>query len=134
MSPAPGADRASLPEAPSLSSAAGGFTSSAGRFARALGGLFGLELRETGAQALILVSLAVAFIAACVFAYLFLLAAVVITVVHWLGGGWPSALLGMCVLHAVLAAILLAVMFRRGRQPLFPATREALRRELDKIP
>ena len=133
MDPATGAERPAPSEVPGLPSAARDFTSAVTRFVRAFAGLFGLELRETGGQALVLASLAVAFIAACVFTYLFLLTALVILVVGWLGGGWMIALLGLAFLHALLAAGLWLVLANRARRPLFPGTREALRREVERI-
>jgi urea transporter len=106
---------------------------SAARFFRALTALFGLELRETGAQALWLGSLAVALIVACVFAYLFLLLGVSMALANWLGGGWMGVLLGLFGFHLIMAGVLLGLLLRWARQPLFPGTREAIQREVDKL-
>lgn len=133
MSPAPGAHR-NTPEAAGLSAAASGFVSSAARFSRALAGLFGLELQETGLHALVLAGLAVALIASALIAYLFLLAGLVFFVVARLdGGGWLWVLLSVGVLHVLAAAGLLYALVVLGRRPLFPATREAVRREVERI-
>jgi|SanBayMetagenome_1026888.scaffolds.fasta_scaffold01497_6 uncharacterized membrane protein YqjE len=129
-----GADRSEeVPEAPGLQAAAGAFTSSLVRFLQALTGLFGLELRETGAQALVLGLLGVAIIVAAVFAYLFLLLGTTMLLVGWLGGGWLTALFGLCVFHLLLAAVLALILRSRATKPLFPGTREALRREAQRL-
>ncbi len=129
-----GADRSEeVPETPGLQAAAGAFTSSLVRFLQALTGLFGLELRETGAQALVLGLLGVAIIVAAVFAYLFLLLGTTMLLVGWLGGGWLTALFGLCVFHLLLAAILALILRSRATKPLFPGTREALRREAQRL-
>lgn len=129
-----GADRSEeVPETPGLQAAAGAFTSSLVRFLQALTGLFGLELRETGAQALMLGLLGVAIIVAAVFAYLFLLLGTTMLLVGWLGGGWLTALFGLCVFHLLLAAILALILRSRATKPLFPGTREALRREAQRL-
>jgi uncharacterized membrane protein YqjE len=129
-----GADRSEeVPEAPGLHAAAGAFTSSLVRFLQALTGLFGLELRETGAQALMLGLLGVAIIVAAVFAYLFLLLGTTMLLVGWLGGGWLTALFGLCVFHLLLAAVLALILRSRATKPLFPGTREALRREAQRL-
>lgn len=122
-----------IPESPGLHAAAGAFNSSLVRFLQALTGLFGLELRETGAQALVLGLLGVAIIVAAVFAYLFLLLGVTMLVVGWLGGSWLAALFGLCVFHLLLAAILALILSSRATKPLFPGTREALRREAQRL-
>jgi uncharacterized membrane protein YqjE len=129
-----GADRSEgALEAPGLQAAAGAFSSSLVRFLQALTGLFGLELRETGAQALVLGLLGVAIIVAAVFAYLFLLLGVTMLIVGWLGGSWLAALFGLCVFHLLLAAILALILRGRATKPLFPGTREALRREAQRL-
>ena len=133
MDPASGADRPAPPASSGLGAAAGDFTSAAARFLRALTGLFGLELRETGAHALVLVSLGVAIIVACVFSYLFLLTAVVVAVAGLFGGGWIVSLLALSALHVLLAAVLWIVVLKRARRPLFPGTREVLRREMERM-
>ncbi len=134
MDPASGADRPAPPESPGLTTAAGGFTAAAARFLRALTGLFGLELRETGWHALAMAALAVGLIASAVIAYLFLLAGVIFFVVARLdGGGWLWVLLTVGALHLLAAAALLYVLMRVARHPLFPGTREALRREMERL-
>jgi urea transporter len=133
MSPAPGAERPAPTAESGLSSAAGGFAASATRFLRAFTALFGLELRETGEQALWLAGLVVGFIVAGVFAYLFLLLGISMALANWLGGGWMGVLLGLFGFHLIMAGVLLGVLIQRARQPLFPGTREALQREMDKL-
>lgn len=129
-----GADRSEeVPETPGLQAAAGAFTSLLVRFLQALTGLFGLELRETGAQALVLGLLGVAIIVAAVFAYLFLLLGTTMLLVGWLGGGWLTALFGLCVFHLLLAVVLALILRSRANKPLFPGTREALRREAQRL-
>ena len=133
MNPSPGAESTGSPEPPGLQAAAGGFTTAVVRFLQALTGLFGLELRETGGQALLIGSLGVALVVASVFAYLFLLLGLTIVIVSSLGGGWVTALFVLCALHAVLAAVLYIILRRRATKPLFPGTREALRREVQRL-
>jgi uncharacterized membrane protein YqjE len=133
MNTSPGADQLGSPEPPGLQAAAGGFTATLVRFLQALTGLFGLELRETGGQALLLGLLAVAVVVASVLAYLFLLLGLTIVVVHALGGTWVIALFALCVLHLVLAIVLLLVLRARASKPLFPGTREAVRREVQRL-
>ena len=133
MNESPGADQKGSPEPPGLQAAAGGFSAALVRFLQALTGLLGLELRETGGQALLLGSLAVAVIVATVLAYLFLLLALTIVAVHALGGGWVAALFALGALHLALAVVLLLVLRGRAVKPLFPATREALRREVSRF-
>lgn len=134
MNASPGADRGEEPpETPGLQVAAGAFSSALVRFLQALTGLLGLELRETGGQALLLGALAVAVVVAAVFAYLFLLLGVTMLIVGWLGGGWLAALFGLCLFHVLLAVILVLVLRGRAVKPLFPGTREALRREMERL-
>jgi uncharacterized membrane protein YqjE len=134
MSTSPGAEGPALPEPPGgLQSAAGGFSTALVRFLQALTGLFGLELRETGGQALLLGLLAVSVVVASVLAYLFLLLGLTIVAVHALGGTWVVALFVLCVLHFALAIVLLLVLRGRATRPLFPGTREALRREVQRL-
>jgi len=133
MNPSPGAESTGSPEPPGLQAAAGGFTTAVVRFLQALTGLFGLELRETGGQALLIGSLGVALVVASVFAYLFLLLGLTIVIVSSLGGGWVTALFILCALHAVLAVVLFVILRRRATKPLFPGTREALRREVQRL-
>lgn len=133
MNPSPGAESTGSPEPPGLQAAAGGFTTAVVRFLQALTGLFGLELRETGGQALLIGSLGVALVVASVFAYLFLLLGLTIVIVSSLGGGWVTALFVLCALHAVLAVVLFIILRRRATKPLFPGTREALRREVQRL-
>jgi uncharacterized membrane protein YqjE len=133
MNPSPGAESTGSPEPPGLQAAAGGFTTAVVRFLQALTGLFGLELRETGGQALLIGSLGVALVVASVFAYLFLLLGLTIVIVSSLGGGWVTALFILCALHAVLAVVLYIILRRRATKPLFPGTREALRREVQRL-
>lgn len=133
MDSSTGAKRSAPTETPGLPSAVRDVTSAATRFFRAFAGLFGLELRETGAQALVLLSLAAAFLVACVVAYLFFLTGLVILVAGWFGGGWVIALMGLAVLHALLAAALWVTLRSRVRRPLFSGTREALRREMERF-
>jgi uncharacterized membrane protein YqjE len=133
MNKSPGADPTGSPEPLGLQAAAGGFAAALVRFLQALTGLFGLELRETGGQALLLGLLGVAIIVASVLAYLFLLLALTIIVVGALGGGWVAALFALGGLHVALAIVLLLVLRGRAGQPLFPGTREALRREVQRL-
>ena len=134
MNTSPGADRPEeQPQPPGLHAAAGAFSSSLVRYLQALTGLFGLELRETGIQALLLGSLAVAFIAAAVFGYLFLVLGMTMVLVGWLGGGWLAALFGLCLFHVLLAVVLVLILRGRAAKPLFPGTREALRREVQRL-
>jgi len=133
MKTSSGAELTGIPEPPGLQAAAVGFITALVRFLQALTGLFGLELRETGGQALLLGLLGVALIVASVLAYLFLLLGLTIVIVSSLGGEWVTALFVLCALHAAMAAALFALLRGRAAKPLFPGTREALRREVEKL-
>lgn len=134
MNVTPGAGHsAETSDSPGLQAAAGGFSSALVRFLQALTGLFGLELRETGTQALVLGGLAVASIVAAVLAYLFLLLGITALLVGWFGGGWIAAVFGLGVFHVLAAVILLLILRGRAVKPLFPGTREALRREVQRL-
>ena len=133
MNTSPGAESPGPPEPPGLQAAAGGFATALVRYLQALTGLFGLELRETGGQALLLGLLGVALVVASVLAYLFLLLGLTIVVVGSLGGGWVTALFVLCALHAAIAAGLFVILRGRATKPLFAGTREALRREVQKL-
>ena len=133
MTSVPGVDRPVPPEEPGVGAAASEFSASLVRFMRALTGLFGLELRESGAQALLLALLAVALIVCCFLAYLFLIVGAAIYLVGRSGGGWMTALTCLFALHVLMALGLGLVLRARARRPLFPGTREAVRREVDRL-
>lgn len=129
----PGADRSTLPAGPSLSSVVGEFGTALSAYLRAFAGLFGLELRETGSHALVLATLAVGFLVTITLAYLFLLVILAVVLAGWMGGGWIAATAILFVFHLALAAALLWMLFKLGRRPLFPGTREAVNREIRRI-
>jgi len=133
MDSSPGAGRPASPEPPGLSAAAAEFSSSAVRFSRALTGLFGLELRESGCHALVLTALAVGLLLALVFGYLFLLLAAGLAVVKAFGAGLIPTALALGLLHLLAAVVLLLLLRSRVSRPLFPGTREAVRREVERI-
>lgn len=133
MTPRPGADRTTLPGGPSLSSVAGDFGAAVSAYLRAFAGLFGLELRETGSHALVLVTIAAGFLVTITLAYLFLLAIFAVALAGWLGGGWIAATAILFVFHLMLAAGLLWMLLKLGKRPLFPGTREAVNREIRRI-
>lgn len=133
MTRRPGPAQTPPPNGPGLQDAAGGLAAALSRYLRALTGLIGLEMRETGAHSLVLASLCVGFLVAAVFAYLFLVTGATIAATWCLGGKVLVALFTLFGLHLILAAVLLAVLVRLARRPLFPGTREALRREMDKL-
>lgn len=133
MHPSPGADRPAAPEPPGLSAAASEFSSSAVRFLRALTGLFGLEMRESGWQALVLTALALGLLLALVFGYIFLLLAAGLAVVKAFGAGLIPTLLMLGLLHVFAAIVLVLVLRSRVKRPLFPGTREAVRREVERL-
>lgn len=133
MNKSPGADPTGSPEPPGLQAAAGSCAIASVRFLQALTGLFGLELRETGAQALLLGLLGLALIVTAVLGYLFLLLGLTIVVVGPLGGGWVAALFVLGGLHLAVAIVLWLILRGRAVQPLFPGTREALRREVQRL-
>jgi hypothetical protein len=132
--PAPGAHSGGPEEARGLQEAAADFSSAASRFLRALTGLFGLELRESGFHALVLGLLAVALILACAFAYLFLLLGLALVLTGLVGGGWVPTMFILAVFHLVMAGGLFLGLKNLAQRPLFPGTREALRREIGRVP
>jgi uncharacterized membrane protein YqjE len=115
-----------------IARASKGFVSSTVRFFRLLTGLAGLELRESGWQALTLMMLGVGFVVACTFAYLFLMVGLTILLTSWIGGGLAVTSLILFVLHVALAVAIFWILRQRAVEPIFPATREALRREAEK--
>jgi hypothetical protein len=133
MQSSPGADQPASPEPPGLSGAASDFTASAIRFSRALTGLFGLELRESGCHALVLSALALGLLLALVFGYVFLLLAAGLAVVKAFGAGIVPTALGLGLLHVLVAVVLVFVLRSRMKRPLFPGTREAVRREAERL-
>ncbi|MBU3664296.1 MAG: hypothetical protein FGM15_00250 [Chthoniobacterales bacterium] len=133
MSPDSGEDRTPPPEGLSLSSAGGDFGRAASAYLRALGGLLGLELRESGSHVLLLAGLALGFAIAATLAYLFLIVAMAVSLASWMGGGWFATAAILFIFHLLVAAVLLLVLVKRGRRPLFPGTREAVRREISRI-
>jgi len=133
MHPSPGADRPASPESPGLAGAAREFSSSAVRFCRALTGLFGLEMRESGWHALGLIALALGLLLALVFGYVFLLLAAGLAVVKAFGAGLIPTALVLGLLHVLAAIVLVLVLRARIKRPLFPGTREAVRREVERL-
>lgn len=133
MDSSTGADRPEAPEPVGLSDAASEFSASAVRFTRALTGLFGLELRESGVHTLVLVALAAGLLLAAVFAYVFLLLAAGLAVVAAFGAGLVPTALVLGLLHVMVAVALVLVLRSRLRRPLFPGTREAVRREMERL-
>ena len=133
MHPSSGADRPASPEPPGLAAAADEFSSSAVRFCRALTGLFGLEMRESGWHALGLAALALGLLLALVFGYIFLLLAAGLAVVKTFGAGLIPTALVLGLLHVVAAIVLVLVLRARIKHPLFRGTREAVRREVERL-
>ena len=133
MQSSPGADQPASPEPPGLSAAASDFTASAIRFSRALTGLFGLELRESGWHALVLTALGIGLLLALVFGYVFLLLAAGLAVVKAFGAGLIPTALGLGLFHVLIALVLVLVLRARIKRPLFPGTREAVRREAERL-
>jgi hypothetical protein len=133
MQSSPGADQPASPEPPGLSAAASDFSASAIRFFRALTGLFGLELRESGCHALVLAALSIGLLLALVFGYVFLLLAAGLAVVKAFGAGLIPTALGLGIFHVLIALVLVLVLRVRVKRPLFPGTREAVRREAERL-
>lgn len=133
MQSSPGADQPASPEPPGLSGAASDFSASAIRFFRALTGLFGLELRESGCHALVLAALGIGLLLALVFGYVFLLLAAGLAVVKAFGAGLIPTALGLGIFHVLIALVLVLVLRARVKRPLFPGTREAVRREAERL-
>lgn len=133
MHSSPGADRPASPEPPGLSDAASDFSSSAIRFSRALTGLFGLEMRESGWHALVLTALGLGLLLSLVFGYIFLLLAAGLAVVKAFGAGLIPTALVLGLLHVLVAIVLVFVLRLSIKRPLFPGTREAVRREVERL-
>ena len=133
MQPPAGGDRAASPEPPGLSAAASEFSSSAIRFTRAFTGLLGLEMRESGWHTLALASLALGFLLALVFGYIFLLLAAGLAVVEVFRAGLIPTALVLGLLHVFVAVLLLLVLRSRIKRPLFPGTRQAVQREVERL-
>lgn len=133
MHPSPGAEHPASPETPGLAAASSEFFSSAIRFSRALTGLFGLELRESGWHVLALSALSLGFLLALVFGYVFLLLAAGLAVVKVFGAGLVPTALVLGIVHVAAAIVLVLVLRSRIKQPLFPGMREAVRREVERL-
>ena len=133
MQSSPGADQPASPEPPGLSGAASDFSASAIRFFRALTGLFGLELRESGCHALVLAALGIGLLLSLVFGYVFLLLAAGLAVVKAFGAGLIPTALGLGIFHVLIALVLVLVLRARVKRPLFSGTREAVRREAERL-
>lgn len=132
MDSTPGAGRTNTSEPIGLPGAFSGFSSAVVRFVQTLGGLFGLELRETGWHLLGLIALALGLLLSTVFAYLFLLLAAGLAVVSVFGAGLVPTALVLGVLHGLVAGALVLVLRSRIRRPLFPGTCEAVQREMER--
>jgi predicted anti-sigma-YlaC factor YlaD len=68
-----------------------------------------------------------------VFGYIFLLLAAGLAVVKAFGAGLIPTALALGLLHVLVAIVLVFVLRLSIKRPLFPGTREAVRREVERL-
>lgn len=90
-------------------------------------------MRESGWHALVLVALALGLLLALVFGYVFLLMAAGLAVVKVFGAGLIPTAVALGLTHVIVAIVLILVLRARIKRPLFPGTREAVRREVERL-
>jgi uncharacterized membrane protein YqjE len=87
------------------------------------------ESKAAALQLLILVGCVIAALALCVMGYVFLIVSAVVGIAHLLGTSWPVVALVVAVLHFIIAGVLLLVARSRITKPMFPDTRDELKKD-----
>jgi uncharacterized membrane protein YqjE len=113
--------------------AAPGLAEALTRWLRAFTGLFGLEMRQAGSHAILILGLVVALVVVTVFAYLFLLLAVALAIAACWGAGWVPTALVLGLGHLLAALAVAWILRRRLKQPLLRGTLKALRTEVERF-
>jgi len=78
---------------------------------------------------LILVGCVIAALALSVMGYVFLIVSAVVGIAHLLGTSWPVVALVVALLHFIIAGVLLLVARSRITKPMFPDTRDELKKD-----
>jgi len=87
------------------------------------------ESKAAALQLLILVGCVIAALALCVMGYVFLIVSAVAGVAHLLGTSWPVVALVVALVHFIIAGALLLVARSRITKPMFPDTRDELKKD-----
>ena len=87
------------------------------------------ESKAAALQLLILVGCVIAALALCVMGYVFLMVSAVVGIAHLLGTSWPVVALVVALLHFIIAGVLLLVARSRITKPMFPDTRDELKKD-----
>jgi uncharacterized membrane protein YqjE len=87
------------------------------------------ESKAAALQLLILVGCVIAALALCVMGYVFLIVSAVVGIAHLLGTSWPVVALVVALLHFIIAGVLLLVARSRITKPMFPDTRDELKKD-----
>lgn len=87
------------------------------------------ESKSAALQLLILVGCVVAALALSLMGYVFLIVSAVVGIAHLLGTSWPVVALIIALVHFIIAAVLLLVARSRITKPMFPDTRDELKRD-----
>ena len=87
------------------------------------------ESKAAALQLLILVGCVIAALALCLMGYVFLVVSAVVGIAHLLGTSWPVVALVVALLHFIIAGVLLLVARSRITKPMFPDTRDELKKD-----
>ena len=87
------------------------------------------ESKSAALQLLILVGCVIAALALCVMGYVFLIVSAVVGIAHLLGTSWSVVALVVALLHFIIAGVLLLVARSRITKPMFPDTRDELKKD-----
>jgi uncharacterized membrane protein YqjE len=87
------------------------------------------ESKAAALQLLILVGCVIAALALFVMGYVFLIVSAVAGIAHLLGTSWPVVALVVALLHFIIAGVLLLVARSRITKPMFPDTRDELKKD-----
>ena len=91
--------------------------------------LLAQESKSAALQIAILVGCVIGAVALCVMGYVFLIISAVMGLAHLLGISWPWVALIVAVLHFIIAGALLLVGRSRITKPMFPDTRDELKKD-----
>jgi len=91
--------------------------------------LIAQESKSAVLQIAILVGCVIGALALCVMGYVFLIISAVMGLAHLLGISWPWVVLIVALLHFIIAGALLLVGRSRITKPMFPDTRDELKKD-----
>jgi len=91
--------------------------------------LIAQESKSAALQIAILVGCVIGALALCVMGYVFLIISAVMGLAHLLGISWPWVALIVAVLHFIIAGALLLIGRSRITKPMFPDTRDELKKD-----